>query len=75
MSINEEIKKNKELMKRMEMHNKSIIMGKLAVRNCQYEIAINCLNAILEVGENYSTKIAEEALRAMKGCLPDNEIK
>ena len=75
MTTSDEIKKNKDLKKRMEMHNKSIIIGKLAVRNCQYEIAVNCLNAILEVGENYSTNIAKEALRAMNGCLPDNEIK
>ena len=75
MTINDEIRQDQDLKRRMEMHNKSIIMGKLAVRNCQYEIAINCLNAILEIRENYSTNIAQEALRAMNGCLPDNEIK
>ena len=45
-----------------------ILMAKLAVRNCQYNIAVEGLNTIVE--SNDPMKIAEKTVTAMGECIP-----
>ena len=45
-----------------------ILMANLAVRNCQYRIAVEGLNTIVE--SNDPMKIAEKTLSAMGDCIP-----
>ena len=45
-----------------------ILVAKLAVRNCQYNIAIEGLNTIVD--SNDPMMIAEKTLTAMKDCIP-----
>ena len=68
MTINDEIRQDQDLKRRMEMHNKSIIMGKLAVRNCQYEIAVEGFTTLVEATDPMG--IAQTTLDAMQECLP-----
>ena len=44
------------------------LMAKLAVRQCQYKIAVEGLHTI--VGSNDPMKIAEKTLTAMEDCIP-----
>ena len=46
-----------------------VLTTKLAVRNCQYKIALEGLKAIVEYGD---TTVAEKTIEAMLDCLPDN---
>ena len=43
-------------------------MANLAVRNCQYKIAVEGLNTIVE--SNDPMNIAERTIAAMKDCIP-----
>ena len=45
-----------------------ILMANLAVRNCQYRIAVEGLNTIVE--SNDPMKIAEKTISAMGDCIP-----
>ena len=45
-----------------------ILMAKLAVRNCQYNIAIEGLNTIVE--SNDPMMIAQKTVTAMGECIP-----
>ena len=45
-----------------------ILMAKLAVRQCQYKIAVEGLNTIVE--SNDPMMIAEKTLTAMGDCIP-----
>ena len=45
-----------------------IFMAKLAVRSCQYKIAVEGLTTIVE--SNDPMKIAEKTLTAMDDCIP-----
>ena len=44
------------------------LMAKLAVRQCQYKIAVEGLNTIVE--SNDPMMIAEKTLSAMEDCIP-----
>ena len=44
------------------------LMAKLAVRNCQYNIAVEGLSTI--VGSNDPMCVAEKTLSAMDDCIP-----
>ena len=44
------------------------LMAKLAVRQCQYKIAVEGLNTIVE--SNDPMMIAEKTLTAMEDCIP-----
>ena len=44
------------------------LMAKLAVRQCQYKIAVEGLNTIVESNDPMS--IAEKTLSAMEDCIP-----
>ena len=44
------------------------LMAKLAVRQCQYKIAVEGLTTIVE--SNDHMKIAEKTLTAMADCIP-----
>ena len=46
------------------------LMAKLTVRGCQYKIAVEGLNAIVD--SNDPMNIAEKTLDAMKKCIPNN---
>ena len=45
------------------------LSAKLAVRSCQYRIALEGLRAIEEFGD---TSVASKTLEAMLDCVPDN---
>mgnify|MGYP005814015215 CR=1 FL=1 len=45
------------------------LFAKLAVRNCQYKIAIEGLRAIEEFGD---INVAVKTIEAMMDCVPDN---
>tara|TARA_Y100000310_G_C20537548_1_gene741628 strand:+ start:295 stop:480 length:186 start_codon:yes stop_codon:yes gene_type:complete len=45
------------------------LSAKLAVRNCQYRIALEGLRAIEEFGD---INVATKTLEAMLDCIPDN---
>ncbi len=64
-------KKNGLKMSKQEMTNRinNMLSAKLAVRNCQYKIALEGLKAIVEYGD---TTVAEKTIEAMLDCLPDN---
>ena len=64
-------KKNGLKMSKQEMTNRinNMLSPKLAVRNCQYKIALEGLKAIVEYGD---TTVAEKTIEAMLDCLPDN---
>ena len=47
-----------------------ILMANLAVRNCQYKIAVEGLSAAIEM--NDPMNIAEKTLTAMDDCIPKN---
>ena len=53
--------------KRLLKENR-ILMANLAVRNCQYKIAVEGLNTIIE--SNDPMNIAERTFTAMKDCIP-----
>ena len=53
--------------KRLLKDNRTM-MAKLAVRQCQYKIAVEGLNTIVE--SNDPMMIAEKTLSAMKDCIP-----
>ena len=46
----------------------STLSSKLAVRNSQYKIAMEGLNAIVDMGD---ISIAKKTLEAMLDCLPE----
>ena len=48
--------------------NIQILKTKLAVRSCQYEIAVEGLKTIVE--SNDPMGVAEKTLKAMEECLP-----
>ena len=50
------------------LKDNQILMANLAVRNCQYRIAVEGLNTIVE--SNDPMKIAEKTLSAMGDCIP-----
>ena len=58
----------------MDEENKTLLkdnrtlMAKLAVRQCQYKIAVEGLTTIVE--SNDPMKIAEKTLTAMEDCIP-----
>ena len=56
-----------EETKRLLKDNR-ILMANLAVRNCQYKIAVEGLNTIVE--SNDPMNIAEKTLVAMGDCIP-----
>ena len=56
-----------EEYKRLLKDNR-ILMANLAVRNCQYKIAVEGLNTIVE--SNDPMNIAEKTLTAMGDCIP-----
>ena len=64
-------KKNGLKMSKQEMTNRinNMLSAKLAVRNCQYKIALEGLKAIVEYGD---LTVAEKTIEAMLDCLPDN---
>ena len=64
-------KKNGLKMSKQEMTNRinNMLSAKLAVRNCQYKIALEGLKSIVEYGD---TTVAEKTIEAMLDCLPDN---
>ena len=53
--------------KRLLKENRTL-MAKLAVRQCQYKIAVEGLNTIVE--SNDPMMIAEKTLTAMEDCIP-----
>ena len=53
--------------KRLLKDNRTM-MAKLAVRQCQYKIAVEGLNTIVEA--NDPMMIAEKTLTAMEDCIP-----
>ena len=53
--------------KRLLKENRTL-MAKLAVRECQYKIAVEGLNTIVE--SNDPMMIAEKTLTAMEDCIP-----
>ena len=53
--------------KRLLKDNRTL-MAKLAVRQCQYKIAVEGLNTIVE--SNDPMMIAEKTLTAMEDCIP-----
>tara|TARA_Y100000310_G_C20018265_1_gene506191 strand:- start:116 stop:289 length:174 start_codon:yes stop_codon:yes gene_type:complete len=57
------MEKDKELFK-----DSQTLMAKLAVRNCQYKLAVEGLNTIVE--SNDPMNIAEKTLSAMEDCIP-----
>ena len=64
-------KKNGLKMSKQEMTNRinNMLSAKLAVRNCQYKIALEGIKAIVEYGD---LTVAEKTIEAMLDCLPDN---
>ena len=72
LNLDQELKKKNGLkMNKHEMTNRinNMLSAKLAVRNCQYKIALEGLKAIVEYGD---TTVAEKTIEAMLDCLPDN---
>ena len=53
--------------KRLLKENRTL-MAKLAVRQCQYKIAVEGLNTIVE--SNDPMMIAEKTISAMGDCIP-----
>ena len=56
----------------LEAHFKrinNILSAKLAVRNCQYKIAVEGLRAIEEFGD---VSVAVKTIEAMLDCMPEN---
>ena len=56
-----------EDFKKLLKENRTL-MAKLAVRQCQYKIAVEGLNTIVE--SNDPMMIAEKTLTAMGDCIP-----
>ena len=50
------------------LKDNQILMAKLAVRQCQYKIAVEGLHTIVE--SNDPMNIAEKTLSAMDECIP-----
>ena len=72
LNLDQELKKKNGLkMNKHEMTNRinNMLSAKLAVRNCQYKIALEGLKAIVEYGD---LTVAEKTIEAMLDCLPDN---
>ena len=62
------LKMNNVLEDQLKRINNTL-SAKLAVRNCQYKIAIEGLKAIKEFGD---VSVATKTLEAMLDCLPEN---
>ena len=48
-----------------------MLLAKLTVRGCQYKIAVEGLNKIVE--SNDPVGIADKTLKAMEECMPKSE--
>ena len=62
------LKMANELESQLKRINNTL-SAKLAVRNCQYRIAIEGLKAIVEFG---NVNVADKTIEAMLDCVPDN---
>ena len=62
------LKMNSPLEEQLKRINNTL-SAKLAVRNCQYRIALEGLRAIEEFGD---INVATKTLEAMLDCIPDN---
>ena len=62
------LKMSKELEGQLKRVNNTLF-AKLAVRNCQYKIAIEGLIAIEEFGD---ISVARKTVDAMLDCVPEN---